>query len=89
MNNFYIVEFYKGVLPKDRSKTNKNPNTVQQENAIHFNIEDTKKNRKTNQIKDLLQTQIEHQIKQILQKESAKHIIQKSMTKQLTKLFHL
>ena len=83
-----IVEFYKGLLPKDRSETNKNPNTVQQANTIHFNIEDTQKNIQTNQIKDLLQTQIENQIKQILQKESTKQIIQKSITQQLTKLFH-
>ena len=38
-----IVALYEGVLPKDRSETNKNPNTVQQENTIHFNIEDTQK----------------------------------------------
>ena len=40
-----IVEFYKGVLPQDRSEINKNPNTAKQENTIHFNIEDTQKKR--------------------------------------------
>ena len=43
---------------------------MKQENTIHFNIKDTQKNiPPTNQIKDLLQAQIENQIKQILQKE--------------------
>ena len=83
-----IVEIYKGVLSKDRSETNKNLNTVQQENTVHFIIEDTQENIQTNQIKDLLQTQIENQVKQILQKESTKQIIQKSVTQQLTKPFY-
>ena len=61
---------------------------MQQANTIHFNIEDTQKNIQVNQIKGRLQTQIENQIKQILQKESTKQIIQKSITQQLTKLFH-
>ena len=67
-----IVEFYQGILPEDRSEINKNPNTAKEENTIHFNIEDTQKNIPTNQIKDLLQTQIGNQIKQILQKKSTK-----------------
>ena len=83
-----IVEFYKGVLPQDRSKIYKNLNTVKQENAIHFNTEDTQKNIRTNQIKDLIQTQIKNQIKQILQKESTKQIIQNSITHHLNELFH-
>ena len=49
---------------------------MQQANTIHFNIEDTQKNIQVNQIKGRLQTQIENQIKQILQKESTKQIIQ-------------
>ena len=44
-----IVEFYKGVLSKDRSETNENLNTVQQENTVHFIIEDTQENIQTNQ----------------------------------------
>ena len=67
-----IVEFYKSVLPQDRSEINKNPNIAKQENTIHFNNEDTQKNAPTNQIKDLLQTQTENQMKEILQKESTK-----------------
>ena len=61
---------------------------MQQANTIHFNIEDSQKNIQTNQIEQLLQTQIENQIKQILQKESTKQTIQKSIAQQLTELFH-
>ena len=76
-----IVKFYKGVIPKERSETNKNPNTAQMQNTINHI-------KPTNQIKDLLQTELENQIKQILQNESTKQIIQKSITRDLTKLFH-